>query len=146
MALSDDALIVSAYMQNAASAILWWMRLRPATASEPAQRVEIDDRTPAVIHFDQIAALTTLAGALRLEAAALAVQRHASGNTVEGLDNGQRRLLRLLASGAAIVDIGAELGYSRRSIHRAMSRLFGALGVDNRSQAVHRAAAHGLLD
>ena len=61
------------------------------------------------------------------------------------LDESQRRLLIGVASGAAIVDLAEELGYSRSSMYRELSKLWQALGVSDRAQALRKAAAEGLL-
>lgn len=65
--LAEDWLIVSAYLTNATSAIL--DRLEPVPAGG-GESPGIDDHEPAVVHFDQLAALTTRGGALRLKRAA----------------------------------------------------------------------------
>ena len=39
-----------------------------------------------------------------------------------------------------------EFGYSRRSLYRQLSKLWRALGVAGRMEAVRKAAAEGLLD
>ena len=52
-----------------------------------------------MIHYDRLAALTTIDGARRLERAAIAVQRHIGAPRSAILDNGQHRLLNMLANG-----------------------------------------------
>ncbi|MCY4663582.1 MAG: helix-turn-helix transcriptional regulator [Acidimicrobiaceae bacterium] len=99
-----------------------------------------------MIHYDRLAALTTLDGARRLERAAMAVQRHIGQPSPARLDDGQRKLLNKLADGAPIVDMAADLGYSERTIYRALDRLYRMLGVTDRLQAVRKAATEGLLD
>ncbi len=99
-----------------------------------------------MIHYDRLAELTTLDGARRLERAAIAVQRHIGAPTQSMIDDGQRRLLNLLAGGTAIVDMAGSLGYSERTIYRALNRLYRTLGVADRIHAVRKAATEGLLD
>lgn len=100
--LAKDWLIVSEYLTNATGAILDRLEPVPAGSGEPPG---IDDHEPAVVHFDQLAALTTRGGALRLERAALAVKGHASGGPTGALDDEQMRLLKAVASGVAIADL-----------------------------------------
>ena len=63
-----------------------------------------------------------------------------------GLDDDQLSLLRKLASGVSIHAVARELGYSDRSIYRAIRSLCRTLGVKNRVQAIRKAAEEGLLD
>jgi DNA-binding NarL/FixJ family response regulator len=62
------------------------------------------------------------------------------------LDGDQQRLLQGVASGAAIVDLAEEFGYSRSSMYRELSKLWRALGVSDRAHAIRKAAEEGLLD
>ena len=151
--LADDWLIVKTYLRNASSAIADWLgseggherKQVPTDTQSPSP--EIDEAgPPRVIHYDHLAALTTLEGARRLERAAVAVQRHIGAPSAAKLDDGQRRLLNMLANGTAIVDMAADLGYSERTIYRALDHLYRVLGVADRLQAVRKAATEGLLN
>ena len=62
------------------------------------------------------------------------------------LDNGQRRLLNMLANGTAIVEMADGLGYSEHTIYRTLDRLYSALSVTDRIQGVRKAATKRLLD
>ena len=146
--LAEDSLIVAGYMRSACAAIVSWLDAEPGglEAPEPSEPPEIDDHMPVVIHFDRLAALTTRQGACRLERAAVAVQHHVGTPPVPALDGGQQRLLQGVASGAPIVDLAAEFGYSRSSMYRELSKLWRALGVSDRAHAIRKAAEAGLLD
>ena len=145
--LAEDWLIATDYMRNASSAIMSWLVSNPLQLSPTSARtLEIDDHTPMVIRFDRLAALCTHDGALRLEKASLAVQQHVGAPSAVVLDEEQRRLLRAVASGTAIADLAEELGYSRRSMFRELSKLWTALGVSDRTAGVRKAAAEGLID
>lgn len=147
--LAADWLIVADYMGNSSDAIMGWLAERPdpPAASGFGDRPELEDHTPTVVHFDELAAWTTEDGARRLEQAAAAVQDHVEVPSQEGaLNAAQRRLLRGVASGAHIVDLAEELGYSRSSIYRELSKLWKALGVSDRAHAISKATAEGLLD
>ena len=146
--LAEDSLIVGGYLRNACAAILSWLEAGPGgwEAPEPADPPEIDDHTPMVVHFARLAALATHQGARRLERAAAAVQHHVGAPSMAPLDGGQRRLLQGVASGVPIVDLAEELGYSRSSMYRELSKLWKALGVPDRAHAIRKAAEEGLLD
>lgn len=58
----------------------------------------------------------------------------------------QRRLWRLLATGATTVEIAEELHVSERTVKRLVSGLLRRLGVTTRSQAATLAGQTGLLD
>ena len=145
--LAQNWVIVASYMRNACEAIMSWLGSRPVQPlSGVADSPEIDDHTPAVIRFDRLAALCTREGACRLERAALAVQHYVGAPSGLALEDEQRRLLNAVASGTAIADVAADLGYSRRSIYRELSKLWEALGVTDRAQAIRKAFDEGLLD
>ena len=147
--LVEDWFIVKSYMRNASTAIADWLVTQRINSPE-ARKIpspEIDDEgLPRVIHYDRLAALTTLDGARRLERAAIAVQCHIGAPSAAMLDDPQRRLLNMLAAGVPIANMAADLGYSERTIYRALDRLYRALGVVDRVQAVRKAATEGLLD
>lgn len=146
--LAEDCLVVGGYMRNACAAIVSWLDAGSGGLEmpEPAEPPGIDDHTPVVIHFDRLAALCTLEGACRLERAAVALQRHVSTPPVPTLDGDQQRLLQAVASGAAMVDVARDLGYSRSSMYRELSKLWRALGVPDRIHAIRKATEEGLLD
>ena len=146
--LADDWFIVRSYLRNASAAIadlLATERTGPSKARATSSPVIDDESPPRVIHYDRLAALTTIDGARRLEQAATAVQRRIGAPSAAELDDGQRKLLNKVADGTPIVDMAADLGYSERTIYRALDRLYSALGVADRLQAVRKAATEGLL-
>lgn len=147
--LVEDWFIVKSYMRNASTAIADWLVTQrinsPGARKIPSPEID-DEGPPRVIHYDRLAALTTLDGARRLERAAIAVQCHIGAPSAAMLDDPQRRLLNMLAAGVPIANMAADLGYSERTIYRALDRLYRALGVVDRVQAVRKAATEGLLD
>ena len=145
--LAENWMIVTGYMRNASAAIMHWLSSSPAEPTAPGvvESPQIDDRTPMVIRFDRVAELAASEGARRLERAAVAVQHHLGAPSALALDESQRRLLNAVASGAAIADLADELGYSRSSMYRELSKLWKALGVSDRAHAMRKAAADGLL-
>ena len=148
--LAEDWVIVTNYMVSARTAILDWLA---SGEPEPHQRastsvptVDEQETPPLVIRFDALARLTTSDGASRLEQAAIAVRHHMEAPVPEVLDDRELELLKRLADGAAIVDIAAEMGYSERSVYRALANLWKRLGVPGRKEGVQKAASVGLLD
>ena len=53
--------------------------------------------------------------------------------------------LQLLAEGATVVDLARQVGYSEREMFRLLHNLYRRMGVDNRSEALVKAAQWGLL-
>lgn len=54
--------------------------------------------------------------------------------------------LQLLAGGGTVVDLARDVGYSEREMFRLLHDLYRRMGVENRSEALVRAAQWGLLD
>lgn len=145
--LAEEWLIVTEYMRQASIAIDRWLGSRkPKSPSAEVPSPEIDDHTPSVVRFERLAGLTTREGVERLERAALAVRRHLGAPMLAGLDDDQLNLLRKLASGVSIHAVAGKLHYSDRTIYRAIQDLCRDLGVENRVQAIFKAAKEGLFD
>ena len=68
-----------------------------------------------------------------------------AGDPGVALDDDQRRLLEGVSAGLTVSDLAAQLGYSRRSIFRELSRLWDALGVPDRAHGLRKAEEQGLL-
>ena len=143
-------MIITDYMVSARTAILEWLA---SVESKPHQRastslptVDEQETPPLVIRFDSLARLTTSDGARRLEQAAISVRQHMEAPVPEMLDERELELLKRLADGVAIVDLAAELGYSERSVYRALASLWKKLGVPGRKEGVRKASSAGLLD
>ena len=146
-AMAEDWVIVTEYLREASLAIAHWLSTRePDPESESASSSDIEPRTPAFVHFDELAKLTTLEGVSRLERAALAVQSHLYALLPDHLSDLELRLLEMVASGTQVVDIAVELNYSPRSIYRKLVKLWGSLGGHNRTEGLHKAAEKGLID
>lgn len=146
--LVQDWQIVTEYVRNASVAIMQWLgTLDPdPSIANRGSSPEIDNHTPVVIRWDLLAALSTSEGARCLERAAVAVQQTVSEPSRHGLNDEQRRLLTALVSGMTVVNLAAMFAHSERSMYRELRKLFDVLGVPNRVQAVHKAAAEGLID
>ena len=99
-----------------------------------------------MIRFDALAKLTTSDGARRLQQAAVAVRQHMEAPVPKTLDERELKLLNGLANGETIACLATEMGYSERSIYRALANLWKKLGVPGRKQGVQEAARAGLLD
>ena len=155
--LAEDWVIVTDYMVSARTAILDWLasvESRPdQRASTSAPTVEEQGTPPLVIRFDSLARLTTSDGARRLEQAAISVRQQMEAPVPEVLDERELEpdereleLLKRLADGVAITDLAGEMGYSERSVYRALANLWKKLGVPGRKEGVQKAASVGLLD
>jgi DNA-binding CsgD family transcriptional regulator len=57
----------------------------------------------------------------------------------------ERAILFRLSSGERMVDVGVELGYAERTLHRRMQALTGRLGLSSRSEAISVAIQQGWL-
>ena len=162
--LAEDWAIVTAYMREAAGSIEDWLASgEPQLArSGPAVSPELMADIPRVVHWDALARLTTRDGTRRLNDACVAVKQYFDSEmprslqaemppsldteVPQSLKASERLMLERLASGAAIADVAAELGYSERSMYRELSKLWDKLGVSGRAAGVHKATAEGLID
>ena len=91
-ALAEDWLIVNQHLVNADDAMTQQLTTQPdPEGNEAVELLDVEGHEPVVVRFDLMAALTTSAGAHRLERAALAVQGHMDGGTGAALDGEQRR-------------------------------------------------------
>ena len=148
--LAEDWVIITDYMSSARTAILDWLASRGPGPEQPASTslptVDEQETPPLVIWFDALARLTTSDGATRLEQAAVNVRQHMEAPVPEILDARELELLKRLADGVAIADLAAEMGYSERSVYRALAGLWKKLGVPGRKEGVRKAASVGLLD
>ena len=148
--LAEDWAIVTAYMREAAGSIEDWLasgepRL-DRSGPEVSAELELMADIPRVVHWDALARLTTQDGIRRLKNACVAVKQYFDAEAPPSLEASERLMLERLASGAAIADVAAELGYSERSMYREMSKLWDKLGVSGRAAAVRKATAEGLID
>ncbi|HEY8200324.1 MAG TPA: hypothetical protein VII47_03125 [Actinomycetota bacterium] len=64
---------------------------------------------------------------------------------VPALTSQDVKRLQLLAEGATVVDLARQVGYSEREMFRLLHDLYHRMGVDNRSEALVKAAQWGLL-
>lgn len=147
-ALAEDWAIVIEYLTGASFAIDRWLSSEESRLleSETTFSPDIGDHTPVVVHFDELAELTTSEGASRLERAALAVKSHMETLWSAGLDGDEQRLLKMVASGMTIDEMAAEFHRSPRSMHRELKKLWKALGVHDRTEGLHKAVEEGLID
>ena len=148
--IAADWAIVAEYMASASMTIAEHHSLSLAESREldPMLSTECEesDSPPMVVRFDELAALTTSEGARLLKRAAVTVLQHMDAPLPLELDSLERHMLARLKTGAAIVDLAAEMGHSERSMYRALARLWDRLGVPNREEGVRKAVQEGLLD
>lgn len=146
--LAEDWAIITEYLRGASFAIDRWLSSEESglLESETVFSSDIEDHTPVVVHFDELADLTTSEGANRLERAALAVRSHMETLSQARLGEHEQRLLEMVASGMTIGEIAVELNYSPRSLQRELGKLWRALGVHDRTEGLHKAVEEGLVD
>jgi DNA-binding NarL/FixJ family response regulator len=65
--------------------------------------------------------------------------------TAQVLSAAELHWLRVLAEGATVSQLAADVGYSRRQMQRLVSRLYSRLGVKGRTEALQLAERLGLL-
>lgn len=147
-ALAEDWAIIVEYLRGASAAIDRWLSSEESRLleSETAYSIAVEDHTPVVVHFDELAELTTAEGAKRLEQAALAVQSHMETMSSTKLSDYERRLLEAIASGMRIDEMAIEFHCSPRSMQRELNKLWKALGVHDRTEGMHKAVEEGLVD
>ncbi|MEV6974040.1 LuxR C-terminal-related transcriptional regulator [Kitasatospora sp. NPDC093806] len=126
------------------------------TLDEPPLKLAIGDDELAIVtlpaddHAGVVSLLIRPSGLLRALAAVfetlwrLAVPASAAGTGLH-LDDRDRRILTLMASGATDDAIARRLGLGRRTVVRRVSALLTHLGASNRFQAGVQAARRGWL-
>lgn len=102
--------------------------------------------SPGVMRYDELAGLVHPDGVARLLAAGVAVENYCLRSALGGITNEEVEWLRSMARGERTIDIANAQGYSERAFYRALSRLWGKLGVAGRVQALALAAEQGWLD
>ncbi len=147
-AIAADWSVVRAYLRHAATAIEEWLEVSGAYLGQdgPPKEREIHGPPPRVIHFDRLAALTTLAGANRLRQAAGTVRKYCQPPEPLVLSSREQQLLRALRDGVYVVDLAADSGYSERAMYRELARLWKKLGVKSRKEGLRKATESRLLD
>ena len=146
--LAANWAIATAYMREAAASIEDWLASGELASrrSGPAGAPELTADNPRVVHWDELARLTTVAGTRRMKRACVAVKQHFEAEMPPSLDAYERLMLERLISGAAIADVASEMGYSERSMYRELSKLWSKLGVSGRVAGLRKAIAEGLID
>ena len=146
-ALAGDWAIVAEYLSGASVAIDRWLSSEESRLLESETvLVDIEDHTPVVVHFDELAELTTTEGADRLRRAALAVQSHMETLTGAALGDHELHLLEMVSSDLTIDEMAENINLSSRSTHRELKKLWGALGVHGRTEGLNKAVEEGLID
>lgn len=137
-----DAEVVTRYLETCSLAIT--EGLGPTRTSDTTD-FTLNDRTPAVMPFTDIAALVARTGAIRLMEAGRAVHELADTPADAPVSPEELGWLQRLAHGIRIIDLAAETNYSERSMYRHLSDLWRRLGVRNRQEAIVLAAHKGRI-
>lgn len=146
--LAADWAIVTAFMREVAASVEDWLASGEPVSSAPklAETPEQTAENPRVVHWDDVAALTTSDGTRRLRRASVAVRQYFDAEAPPSLAVSERLMLKRLASGVSIADLASEMGYSERSMYRELSKLWDKLGVPGRAAGLHKATTEGLID
>ena len=141
--LVEDWTIVHAYFANGSQAIADVLGI----SVEPQWEDPIDKSptAPASVRFDVLATLVTSTAAVRLANAGQAVASKLESGREDGLDSEQLLILGALVEGQPLVEIATQLALAERTLYRKLRKLYTAMGVANRLQAVALASQKGWL-
>lgn len=145
--VASEWYIINEYLRTASEVIFSYLPTdTEITADQP-----IAPRTPGVMQFSLLAEIASADAAAELEAAGTAVRsalqtKPQDGHTPNPLTREQTCLLQFLAAGHKIVDIGADLGYSTRSIQRKLTDIRTQLNVETNHEVLALAVKQGWLD
>ncbi len=132
------------YLRSAAQAIR--EQAPPSMATSPRRASDLDDMTPPVMPFDQLAAMIHVEGASVLRDTGAAIERCCNGVDDCPLTDQEIDWMRQFMAGARSVDVAERSGYSERSLYRALSDLWRRLGVTDRKDAVGLVASKGWVE
>ncbi len=109
--------------------------------------LDIEPRTPAVMPFNDLAALTTIEGATRLAAAAknVATSLETGPMASNPLTDEEQQWLRQFSNGAKTIDVANQFGFSERHLYRLLNDVYTKLKADTRIAAVLIAETNGWL-
>lgn len=144
--LSEDGVIVLSYLRTAAHVIRAGLDQAGILPVDTMQLSRIQDRTPPVMPFTEIAGLVSAEGAHRLCSAGYATSnRIASNGCRTALSARDIEILRLIADGYRVIDVAAEFHVSERSMERSLRRIRACLGASGTRDAVATAVRSGLI-
>ena len=72
--------------------------------------------------------------------------RDVASSKPDALTEREAQVVQLVAAGKKDREIGQELAISERTVRRHLQEIYCELGVDNRAEAVARAATLGLVE
>jgi LuxR family maltose regulon positive regulatory protein len=132
-----------------ARAMLALHRALELAAPEGYIRLFVDEGAPMVTLLRQARArgLAPEYVATLLTACGAAAPDHSAATTpgIDSLSARERELLRLLAAGLSMSEIGAQLFITADTVRSHLKHIYGKLDVHSRLQAVERARALGQL-
>ncbi len=106
---------------------------------------DIDPSAPSVLRYDLLAQLVDPVSVDRLFEEIMAVESFCRSAIEPTLTEIQVALLRGLSAGALVMDVGTELGLSRRSAHRELRKIWTLLGATTRDQGLIEAAHRNII-
>ncbi len=118
----------------------------PAANYEKAYASELEDSTPPIMPFRQLAELTSSEAAAEMHRCANEVVQLCGEFVDNPLNALQIEWMRRLGRGEKIIDLARSAGYSERTMYRALNQLWEELGVSNRSEAIALASEKGWMN
>ena len=117
----------------------------PITDHEHKTASDIEPTTPPVMPFGKLAQLVSAAGAETLIDAGSKVEQLCGEYDSCPITEQEKIWLNRLHHGDRTIDIAVEIGYSERSLYRALHELWERLGVDTRTEAIALAFKNGWI-
>lgn len=135
---------MEAYLRAASQAIS--ESAPPSIDTSQRRASDLDDTTPPLMPFDQLAGLIHTEGASALRDIGEAIERCCDVVDDCPLTDQEIDWLRQLVAGARSVEVAGRSGYSERSFYRALSELWSRLGVRDRNEAIVLAISKGWVE
>jgi DNA-binding NarL/FixJ family response regulator len=141
-AIIDSWQVMHSYLTNYSAAASGHVAI--ATGKD-ASVDDIDPSAPSVLRYDLLAQLVDPTSVDRAFEHVLAVEAFCRSASEATFTEIQVALLQGLSAGAGVMDIGSELGLSRRSAHRELRRIWTLLGATTRDQGLIEAAHRNII-
>ena len=147
----DDWLTVMDFLRSASASTLSKAPDEALSSSNNSEQSFIVlERSPSVMRFDLLAEISSQVGAEALAAAAVSVATAWSDGTEArtsslGLSEIEIQVIRRLATGMSVLDIGQEIGYSERTVYRKLDQIWRKIGASSKADGIVRISKAGLL-
>lgn len=118
----------------------------PPSDYEKGSASELEDATPPIMPFRNLAQLASTNGAIEMHRCATEVVQLCGEYADNPLNALQIEWMRRLGQGEKIIDLARSAGYSERTMYRALNQLWDELGVRNRAEAIALVSEKGWLN